>query len=131
MMNLATPMAAVTSPAGEVVRHNDARPVRPRAPIIDAEVLRDYRPADRASRAYRPADETGDRERLPARVTRRRPQDEETTSLGFAAQHIAQEVLSEGQYFENFRPALAAYSAVDTNFTLVRRPPLASVVIWA
>ena len=41
------------------------------------------------------------------------------------------EVLSEGLYFENFRPALAAYSAADTNFTTVRRPPLASFVIWA
>lgn len=30
-------------------------------------------------------------------------------SLSFAAQHIAQEVLSPGLYFENYTPALAAY----------------------
>ena len=95
--------------------------------------MHDYRSPGQASRAYRAVDESSNREqRLPARVSRpRRPQDEETTSLGFAAQHIAQEVLSEGLYFENFRPALAAYSAVDTNFAQIRRPPLASFVIWA
>jgi hypothetical protein len=132
-MNLATPIAAPTSPPSDAVRHSDARPARPRAPIIDVEPVHDYRSPDKASRAYRAVEEgTAREQRLPARVARqRRPQDEETTSLGFAAQHIAQEVLSEGLYFENFRPALAAYSAVGTNFAQVRRPPLASVVIWA
>jgi hypothetical protein len=132
-MNLATPIAAPTSPPNDAVRHNDARSARSRAPIIDVDPVHDYRSPERASRAYRAVDESSGREqRLPARVVRpRRPHDEETTSLGFAAQQIAQEVLSEGLYFENFRPALAAYSAVDTNFAKVRRPPLASVVVWA
>ena len=132
-MNLATPITALTSPQSDAVRHNDARPTRLRAPIIDVDPVHDYRSAGQAARAYRAVDETTGREqRLPARVPRpRRPQDEETTSLGFAAQHIAQEVLSEGLYFENFRPALAAYSAVNSNFAQVRRPPLASFVIWA
>jgi hypothetical protein len=132
-MNLATPITALTSPPSDAVRPNDARPARPRAPIIDVEAVHDYRSPGQASRAYRAVEENSTREqRLPARVPRpRRPQDEETTSLGFAAQHIAQEVLSEGLYFENFRPALAAYSAADTNFVQVRRPPLASFVIWA
>ena len=114
-MNLATPITAFTSPPSDAVRHNDARPARLRAQIIDVEPVQDYRSAGHAARAYRTVDESSTREqRLPARVPRpRRPQDEETTSLGFAAQHIAQEVLSEGLYFENFRPALAAYSAAE------------------
>jgi hypothetical protein len=36
-------------------------------------------------------------------------------SLAFAAQSIAQEVLSEGLYFENFRPAVKAYAAADAS----------------
>jgi hypothetical protein len=132
-MNLATPITALTSPPTDAVRQNDARTARSHAPIIDVEPMHDYRSPGQASRIYRAVDESGAREqRLPVRMPRpRRPQDEETTSLGFAAQHIAQEVLSEGLYFENFRPALAAYSAADSNFTTVRRPPLANVVIWA
>lgn len=132
-MNFATPITALTSPPTDAVRHSDARAVRSRAPIIDVEPLHDQHSPERAARAYRAVDEASAREqRLPARVVRqRRPQEEETTSTGFAAQQIAQEVLSEGLYFENFRPALAAYSAVDTNFATIRRPPLASVVLWA
>jgi hypothetical protein len=64
-------------------------------------------------------------------MPRPRARDQETTSLGFAAQRIAQEELSEGLYFENFRPAIAAYAAADSNFATVRRPPLSNFVVWA
>lgn len=128
---MTTALSIIPTVTGESVRHNDARVARGAAPIIDAEPVKGCA-RDHDPRAYRAAQDARSREQgLPARVVRNRAQDAETTSLGFAAQHIAQEVLSDGLYFENFRPALAAYSAVDTNFVHVRRPPPASVVIWA
>ena len=87
---------------------------------------------EQAARVYRNASEQRGRDYgLPARMPRPRVREQETTSLGFAAQRIAQEELSDGLYFENFRPAIAAYAAADSNFATVRRPPLSSVVVWA
>jgi hypothetical protein len=42
-------------------------------------------------------------------------------SLSFAAQQIAQEGLSPGLYFENYKPAIAAYAAAAAGPTLT--PP--------
>jgi hypothetical protein len=41
-------------------------------------------------------------------------------SLSFAAQQIAQEGLSPGLYFENYKPAIAAYAAAAAGPSIVR-----------
>jgi hypothetical protein len=116
----------------EGVRHHDARASRGTATIIDVEPIAEYATPDRAARTYRGgSDQRGRDFALPARASRPKGRDPETDSPGFAAQRIAQEELSEGLYFENFRPAIAAYAAADSNFTTVRRPPPSSVVVWA
>jgi hypothetical protein len=116
----------------ESVRHHDARASRGAGPVIDVEPVAEYVSSDQASRAYRAGAESRGRDvALPARASRQRNRDAESTSLGFAAQRIAQEELSEGLYFENFKPAIAAYAAADSNFATVRRPPVSSYVIWA
>ena len=116
----------------ESVRHADARGSRMPSPIIDADPVAEYVTPERANRAYRSAADSPNREHAPvARFARPKAHEPQTTSLGFAAQRIAQEELSEGLYFENFRPAIAAYAAADSNFVTVRRPPLSSVVMWA
>jgi hypothetical protein len=116
------------TPPAEGVRHNDARAPRNAPTIIDVE----YATSEQASRAYRSGAEARSRDYgLPARMPRPRLREHETTSLGFAAQRIAQEELSDGLYFENFRPAIAAYAAADSNFATVRRPPLSNFVVWA
>jgi hypothetical protein len=121
-----------TAMPSESVRQHDARATRGAAPIIDVEPVAEYVSSDQASRAYRAAaDSRGRDNAVPARMPRAKARETETTSLGFAAQRIAQEELSEGLYFENFRPAIAAYAAADSNFTTVRRPPLSNFVIWA
>ncbi|HEX2112978.1 MAG TPA: hypothetical protein VHM01_01105 [Alphaproteobacteria bacterium] len=118
--------------SAESVRHTDARNARAASPIIDAEPAAEYVTPERPHRAYRDAADSRHRDYAPiARFSRPKANEPEATSLGFAAQRIAQEELSEGLYFENFRPAIAAYAAADSNFTTVRRPPLSSVVIWA
>ena len=115
----------------ENVRQHDARTWRNASTIIDVEPVAEYVSADRANRVYRDgADARGREYATPARATRPRSREDETTSLGFAAQRIAQEELSEGLYYENFKPAIAAYAAADSNFTTVRRPPLSSFVIY-
>jgi len=119
-------------PPAESARHNDARAPRVGPTIIDVEPAVEHTTSEQASRVYRSAAEARGRDYgLPARVPRPRARDQETTSLGFTAQRIAQEELSEGLYFENFRPAIAAYAAADSNFATVRRPPLSSIVVWA
>ena len=117
----------------ETVRQSDARGWRASAPLIDAEPVVQYATHERVNRAYRDAADQRNRDNLPAVRTNARPKsrETETTSLGYAAQRIAQEELSEGLYFENFRPAIAAYAAADSNFATVRRPPVSNVVIWA
>ncbi len=52
--------------------------------------------------------------------------------LAFFAQHIAQEVLSQGLYHENFSPALAAYARAGGE-TAGGAPPQASpgIDLWA
>ena len=131
-MSAANAIMMPTIIPSESVRHTDARGWRSTSPIIDVEPLADYVTPDRASHAYRNATGSRDRDHAPmVRAPRPKPHEAETTSLGFAAQRIAQEELSEGLYFENFRPAIAAYAAADSNFTTVRRPPLSNVVIWA
>ena len=116
----------------ESVRHNDARGSRASSHAIDLEPVVEYVTPERAERAYRNAADARSRDFAPAvRAPRPKSRDAETPSLGFAAQRIAQEELSEGLYFENFRPAIAAYAAADSNFATVRRPPLSNVVIWA
>jgi hypothetical protein len=116
----------------ETVRQSDARGWRASAPLIDAEPTAQYVTPERVNRAYRDAADQRNRDHVPAvRTARAKSREAETTSLGFTAQRIAQEELSEGLYFENFRPAIAAYAAVDSNFATVRRPPLSNVVIWA
>lgn len=126
---------AITLPAvlpPENVRQHDARTARGASTIIDVEPLAEYVSPDEASRVYRnAADSRGRDYAVPTRAPRARSRDQETTSLGFAAQRIAQEELSEGLYFENFKPALAAYAAADSNFVTVRRPPLSQFVVWA
>jgi hypothetical protein len=116
----------------DAMRQSDARGWRASSPLIDAEPVAQYVTPERVNRAYRDAAESRQRDLAPSmRVARAKSREAETTSLGFAAQRIAQEELSEGLYFENFRPAIAAYAAVDSNFATVRRPPLSNVVIWA
>jgi hypothetical protein len=120
------------TPPAEGVRHNDARAQRSGPTIIDVEPVAEYATQEQAPRVYRNAGEQRGRDTgLPARMPRPRVREQETTSLGFAAQRIAQEELSDGLYFENFRPAIAAYAAADSNFATVRRPPLSNFVVWA
>jgi hypothetical protein len=115
----------------ENVRQHDARAWRDASTIIDVEPVAEYVSPDRASRVYRDGADARSREYAPpARAPRPRHREDETTSLGFAAQRIAQEELSAGLYFENFKPAIAAYAAADSNFTTVRRPPLSNFVIY-
>jgi hypothetical protein len=109
------------------VRHHDARSWRGASTIIDVEPVSEYVAHERAGRVHRDGAEYG----LPARAPRTRSREAETDVLGFAAQRIAQEELSQGLYFENFKPAIAAYAAADSNFATVRRPPLSSFVIYA
>ncbi|HEX6978587.1 MAG TPA: hypothetical protein VF342_04760 [Alphaproteobacteria bacterium] len=54
-----------------------------------------------------------------------------SAGITFAAQRIFQEMLGPGAYFEDFGPAVSMYTAVETNFAGQRRPPQASVVLWA
>ena len=131
-MTATNAIAVSMTPTAEGVRHNDARASRVAPTIIDVEPVAEYATSEQAARVYRNAAEQRGREPgLPARMPRPRARDQETTSLGFAAQRIAQEELSEGLYFENFRPAIAAYAAADSNFASVRRPPQSNFVVWA
>ena len=52
-----------------------------------------------------------------------------SANLAFTAQFIAQEVLSEGLYVEDFRPAVRAYAAVASSTRHER--PSAPIEIWA
>jgi hypothetical protein len=126
---------AITLPAAlprENVRQHDARAARGESTIIDVETIAEYGSPDEGSRVYRnAADSRGRDYAVPMRTPRVRSRDQETTSPGFVAQRIAQEELSEGLYFENFKPALAAYAAADSSFATVRRPPLSQFVVWA
>lgn len=132
MMNASN---AITLPAvmpPDPVRQHDARVARGAPTIIEVELVDEYASSDQASRVGRnTADSRGSDCAVATRSPRTRARDTGTTSLGFAAQRIAQEELSEGLYFENFRPAIAAYAAADSNFATVRRPPLSSIVVWA
>jgi hypothetical protein len=132
-MNATNAITLPTAPPSEGVRPHDARAPRVAPTVIDVEPVAEYATSEQASRVYRNnADQQRGRDYgLPARLPRQRAREQETTSLGFAAQRIAQEELSDGLYFENFRPAIAAYAAADSNFATVRRPPLSSVVVWA
>lgn len=132
-MNAANAITLPVVSPPETARQYDARAAaRGNGPVIDVEPVAEYVSSDRASRAYRANVDSARREpNVPVRAPRMRARDQEATSLGFAAQRIAQEELSEGLYFENFKPAIAAYAAADSNFATVRRPPLSSVVVWA
>jgi hypothetical protein len=132
-MNAANVITLPVISPQETARQHDARAAsRGNGPIIDVEPVAEYVSSDRASRSYRANADSARRDpSVPARAPRTRAHDQEPASLGFAAQRIAQEELSEGLYFENFKPAIAAYAAADSNFVTVRRPPLSSVVIWA
>src|SRR5262245_49886382 len=133
-MNATNAITLPTATPSEGVRPHDARAARVAPTIIDVEPVAEYATSEQASRVYR---NTAEQQRgrdygVPARLPRQRTtREQETTSLGFAAQRIAQEELSDGLYFENYRPAIAAYAAADSNFVTVRRPPLSSVVVWA
>lgn len=120
-----------------IVSSDSARPYDARAPrgagmVIDVAPVGEYVSPDQASRAYRAhADQRSRDQAVPMRAPRPRGREQETTAPGFVAQRIAQEELSQGLYFENFKPALAAYAAADSNFATVRRPPLSNFVVWA
>ncbi len=129
-MNL---VPSIVGPVPEGARSSDARAVRSLGPVIDIEPLNEYAASEDAPRAERAYARSGERQQGFA-LRSRRPHVIEARpagSLGFAAQQIAQEALSAGLYFENYRPALAAYAAADTNFEHVRKPPPSKLVVWA
>jgi hypothetical protein len=126
-------LPAIIGPVASASRANDAAGARTRTSVIDLDPIFGYAPSDDSPQPIKT--EIGSRARqqgFGARDQRRRLiEPPPATNPGFAAQHIAQEVLSDGLYFENFRPALAAYAAAGTNFVHVRKPPPSSVVVWA
>lgn len=127
------PVPTIAVPLSETPRANDARGGRPLAPVAAPEFQQRRGAAYVAPQhdilAPLPAQRGFDRrERGVYGLREERAAPPET---GFLAQHIAQEALSEGMYIEDFRPALAAYTAAGSNFATVRRPPVASLVIWA
>lgn len=127
------PVPTIAAPISEAPRASDARGGRPLAPIAALEFQQRRGPAYAAQHhdilAPLPAQRGFDRrERGAYSLREERAAPPET---GFLAQHIAQEALSDGMYIEDFRPALAAYTAAGSNFATVRRPPVASLVIWA
>jgi hypothetical protein len=127
------PVPTIAAPMPETPRASDARGGRVLAPVAELEFSRRRGAADvaqdHALLPPRPPQRGFDRrERGPHGFREERAAPPET---GFLAQHIAQEALSDGMYIEDFRPALAAYTAAGSNFATVRRPPAASHVIWA
>lgn len=129
-MNL---VPSIVGPFSDGTRSGDARAARPLGPIIDIEPLNGDVASEAAQQTIRTYARSGERQQgLPPRAQRPHAFEARPAgNLGFAAQQIAQEVLSEGLYFENYRPALAAYAAADTNFAHVRQPPPSQLVIWA
>lgn len=128
-MNL---VPSIVGPIADGARLGDARAARPLGPVIDLEPLSGFAASDGSAQTVRTYGKPGERQHGFARG--QRPQVIEArpaAALGFAAQQIAQEVLSEGLYFENYRPALAAYAAADTSFAYVRKPPPSTLVVWA
>jgi hypothetical protein len=126
-------LPSIVGPVSDGARLGDARAARSLGPVIDLEPLHGYVQSDRAAQAARAYGGSSGRQQSftprdqrPQVIERRPP-----VNLGFAAQQIAQEVLSQGLHIENYRPALAAYAAADTNFATVRRPPPSNHVVWA
>lgn len=137
-----SPLASLAGPETAAARLIEARGARPLAPA--AEIEEPQRRRGGAGERSTPIDETARRRAVPALRVAARRLDNDTfddraqgavrhaaARVGFTAQFIAQELLSDGLYHENFRPAVAAYSAADSNFESVRRPPRATVEIWA
>jgi len=129
-MNL---VPSIVGPYSDGARPGDARAARPLGPIIDLEPLNGHHASESTPRAIRAYTQTEEhRQGFPQRGQRPHAIEARPSgNLGFAAQQIAQEVLSEGLYFENFRPALAAYSAADTGFARLRTPPPSKLLLWA
>src|SRR5690606_15249953 len=97
-----TTLPVIASPVSECVRHSDARAARALVPVFDAEPVPEYVSPDHASSIYRVRGGTGGREHVPSmRAVRTKGQGANAGSPAFAAQRIAQEVLSVGLYFEN------------------------------
>ena len=130
-MNL---VPSIVSPVSDGARPGDARAARPLGPIIDLDPVHGYAASESRARAFRAYQQPGERPDGSASRHQRWTRAEESRpapSLGFTAQQIAQEVLSDGLYFENYRPALAAYAAAGSNFAHVRQPPPSTMVVWA
>jgi hypothetical protein len=117
----------------------DAEPVRPAstrarpAPlrlVYDASFapLRDAETARGRARSYdgarRDAGYGADADEMLREAGRRKA----PATVSFAAQQIAQEGLSPGAYFENYKPALAAYGRAASYATASTRPQVSLFV---